>query len=58
MAFEIDGDSVRLRPATFTLESAFGSVTPRHRPEDFEAMKDTAMEEQAEKVAHVLHRKQ
>lgn len=31
-----EGNEVRLLPARFTLESAFGSVEPRRRPEDFE----------------------
>ncbi|HWO93244.1 MAG TPA: AbrB/MazE/SpoVT family DNA-binding domain-containing protein [Dehalococcoidia bacterium] len=57
VAFEIVGDSVMLKRARFTLETAYGSVPPKHRPEDFEAMKDQAMEEHAEEVARVLHRR-
>src|SRR3990172_7265586 len=37
VAFTIDDDQVRLRPATFTIDTAFGSVPPKNRPEDFEA---------------------
>jgi len=48
VAFQIDGDEVRLLRARFTLETAYGSVTPKRRPEDFEAIKDAAMEEHAE----------
>lgn len=55
VAFQIEDGQVRLTPAKFTLESAYGSVTPKHRPEDFEAMKDAAMEERAEEVVKKLH---
>ena len=44
VTFEIDGNEVRLHPATFTLESAFGSVEPLHRPEDFKAISQEAKE--------------
>jgi len=37
-----DGDEVRLLPARFTLASAFGSVEPRQRPEDFAALEQAA----------------
>ena len=50
LAFAIDGDQVRLLPARFTLESAFRSVTPRQRPEDFDRMIDQGMEENAAEV--------
>ena len=30
-----EGHAVRITPARFTLESAYGSVEPRQRPEDF-----------------------
>lgn len=56
VAFEIEDSQVRLRPVKFTLESAFGSVTPKHRPEDFKAMKDEAMAENEEKVMRSLHK--
>jgi antitoxin PrlF len=47
VAFAIDNDQVRLVPATFTLESAYGSVTPRNRPEDFKAVSRVVREERA-----------
>ena len=56
VAFQIDGDEVRLRPARFTLDTAFGSVKPKRRPENFEAVKDAAMEEHAEASARILRR--
>lgn len=47
VAFAIDDDQVRLVPVAFTLESAYGSVTPRNRPEDFKALSRMAREERA-----------
>ena len=47
VAFVIDGDQVRLVPATFSLESAYGSVEPRNRPENFKALSPVAREEGA-----------
>lgn len=38
LAFEIEDDQVRIKPVTFTLESAYGSVEPLHRPEDFDQL--------------------
>ena len=57
IAFEIEDGQVRLRAARFTLKSAFGSVTPKHRPEDFDAMIDDAMEEQADHIVRSLRRR-
>jgi lipoyl(octanoyl) transferase len=53
--FDVDVTSIagyqsRLRPATFTLESAYGSVAPLNRPEDFQAMIRQAMEDHADEV--------
>ena len=36
--FQVDAGVVRLQRAAFTLETAFQSVPPLHRPEDFEAL--------------------
>jgi len=47
VAFAIDNDQVRLVPVTFTVESAYGSVKPRNRPEDFKALSRAAREERA-----------
>ncbi|TAK33884.1 MAG: hypothetical protein EPO21_11730 [Chloroflexota bacterium] len=55
VAFEIDDQQVRLQPVTFTLESAYGSVTPRKRPEDFERLIRDAMDEHAEEVVREMH---
>ena len=54
LAFRIEGDEVHLVPVEFTLETAYGSVTPLHRPEDFDAMIAEAMEEQAGESARKL----
>jgi len=48
--FEIDGKDVRLRPARYTLETAYGSVKPLHRPEDFDRMSREAREEHADET--------
>jgi antitoxin PrlF len=45
--FAIDGGQVRLMPPRFTLKTAFGSVEPINRPEDFEAMIQEAKGEHA-----------
>lgn len=37
-----DGDGVRLSRVRYTIESAFSSVEPRSRPEDFEALEQAA----------------
>ncbi|HVC31946.1 MAG TPA: type II toxin-antitoxin system PrlF family antitoxin [Chloroflexota bacterium] len=36
IAFAIENGQVRLVPASFTLESAYGSVKPLKRPEDLD----------------------
>lgn len=45
--FAIEGDQVRLLPATFTLESAAGSVPPLGRTVDSEEQIREAKEEKA-----------
>lgn len=47
VAFAIDDGEVRLLPTQFTLESAYGSVEPRQRPEDFKELSRQAKEERA-----------
>ena len=37
--FEIEGDSVRIVPASSRLEENFGKVRPRSRPEDFRRLR-------------------
>lgn len=56
VAFQIEDDEVRLVPARFTLETAFGSVRPKNRPEDFEAIAQAAKEEHVERVIKQMRR--
>lgn len=44
VAFTIEDDTVRLRPAAFTLESVFASIHPSEQPEDFERIVGEAKE--------------
>jgi len=37
--FELEGDTVRLRRAPSRILAGYGSVIPRHRPEDFRAVR-------------------
>ena len=48
VAFTINDGQVRLAPASFTLESAYGSVQPSSRLEDFEAISRIAKDDKAE----------
>jgi len=45
VAFSIEDDEVRLTPARFTLESAFGSVKPTGGKQDFKAISREARDE-------------
>lgn len=51
VVFVVDGNDVRLLPVTFTLETAFGSVEPLERPEDFDEVTRRAREEHARQLA-------
>lgn len=51
IAFAIEDGWVRLVPATFTLELAFGFVEPLHRPEDFMVIARQAEDERAIRAA-------
>lgn len=54
VAFQIDDGEVRLVPVRFSLESAFGSVTPLNRPEDFEQIARDAREEKVERIVRKM----
>ena len=54
VAFTIEDGEVRLAPASFSLESAYGSVKPSNKPEDFDEVSRTAKEAKAEKTAREL----
>jgi AbrB family looped-hinge helix DNA binding protein len=45
VAFAIEKDEVRLTPARFTVESAFGSVKPATATRDFKAISRAARDE-------------
>lgn len=51
VAFAIGDGRVRLVPVKFALESAYGSVEPLHRPEEFAAITRRAKDERAERAA-------
>ena len=55
VAFAIDDGGVHLLPAPYSLESAFGSVTPMHTPEDFKTIERAARAERVERVISDLH---
>lgn len=55
VAFTIDdAGTVRLAAAQFSLESAFGSVRPSARPEDFEQLSRAVKDEKAIDTAREL----
>jgi AbrB family looped-hinge helix DNA binding protein len=49
--FQIEGDAVTLRPATSKLLAGYGAVTPKHRPEDFQAVREEFEKGVAEEVS-------
>jgi AbrB family looped-hinge helix DNA binding protein len=57
VAFEIEGDQVRLVPALFTLEAAYGSVQPHAQPEDFDAISRAGKEAHAARVLDKLRQR-
>ena len=46
---------LRLAPAPFSLESAYGSVKPVEKPENFEEISRAAKEAKAEKTVRALN---
>jgi len=50
IVFRVSGGMVELQPITMTLEDTFGAVSPLKRPEDFAALRETAIEEHVQKV--------
>lgn len=52
--FRVRETTVELQPVTMTLEDTFGAVTPRSRPEDFSALRQTALEEHTRKVVEEM----
>jgi AbrB family looped-hinge helix DNA binding protein len=56
LAFQVEGDQVRLVPAAFTLETAYGSVPPTAPPEDFKRIEQEAKDEHVERVVRKMKR--
>ena len=54
VTFTIKDGEVRLAPASFSLESAYGSVKPSKKPEDFDEVSRTAKEAKAEETVREL----
>ncbi len=48
--FRVSEGKVELWPVTRTLEDTFGAVSPRQSPEDFQELRDIAIEEHVQKV--------
>lgn len=57
VAFRVDGDDVKLVAVEHTLESAYGSVRPIGRPEDFKRLERTAKDEHAARTVRKLRRR-
>lgn len=50
IAFEIRSDEVILKkPTILSLDAVFGAVMPRNRPEDFQTLRDVAIQEHVER---------
>jgi antitoxin PrlF len=49
--FEIEGDAVKLKPATSQLLAGFGAVSPREKPENWRKVRAAVEEAMAEEVA-------
>jgi antitoxin PrlF len=45
VAFRVEDGEIRLAPMRFTIETAFGSVKPLSRPEDFKHISRAAVDE-------------
>ncbi len=58
ITFTVDGDQVCLSQVAFTLESAYGSVKPSTRPEDFEEITRLAREDKAARTVRKMRRAQ
>jgi len=56
IVFRIDGTSVSLVPAPFSLESAYGSVTPQQKPENFEEISRIAREDKVARISSTTRR--
>ncbi len=55
ITFTIENGRVCLLPAKFTLKSAYGSVKPLRRPEDFKKIIREGMDEHSREVVREMH---
>lgn len=55
VAFTIEDGGVRLAPVPFSLESAYGSVKPAEKPENFDEITKIAKEAKAERTVRALN---
>jgi antitoxin PrlF len=53
--FELEGDEVKLKPATSQLMEGFGAVSPRQKPEDWRKVRMEVEEAMADDVAGEDH---
>lgn len=51
VVFEIEGDTVRIKPFSSRLSAGFGAVKPHRRPEDFSRVRAQFEKSVAEEVA-------
>ncbi len=56
VAFQIEGDEVRLVPAAYTLERVYGSVKSIHKPENLKEIIRSVKEEKARRTMKKLRR--
>jgi len=57
VTFRVDDDEVSLVASEYTLESAYGSVKPLSRPENFKKLSRIAKEEKAARTVRNLRRR-
>lgn len=50
VVFRVADDTIELQPAAISLERTFGAVQPQNRPEDFDALRDTAVDEHVKRT--------
>ncbi len=54
VTFTIAEGEVRLKPVAYSLESAYGSVKPSRKPEDFDELSRLARDARAEQTLHKM----
>ncbi len=55
VVYHIEDDKVYLTAIKETLASTYGAVEPLHRPEDFQALRDQAIEDHVDQVLREMH---